>query len=346
MPSVALLWLLSAVMAVAIVAVLVALLLLRGLGPSRESRSEARRLRLVVLLSKAKWDKRDEVRLRDAPPALVADVCIELLNMVRGDEKARLVEAGRRAGVADVLGERLKSWSHGVRLGAAGALGDFVDNDVAGRLREALDDAVPAVRLAAAISLASAGRAPPLRLLIEKLELGTAECSRFILRLFRDRAAADPAEVIALLTGENVSTSAKAYAAEALGAEGNYEAVPVISALALDERTDPEDVVGYVQVLGELAHPGAATAIERSLRSPHWRVRAAAADAAGKIRLSATVDVLADLLDDPHWLVRLQAGEALGKLGAAGDETLRAVSRGEGGPAQEAARMELVQQSQ
>lgn len=343
MPALLLLWQLSAILVVTIVLMLIALVLFRLLGPLREAGREARRLQLVMLLSKVEWTAADQARLSRAPPGLVADVCIELLQMVRGDQKDRIVDAGRRAGVVEILCERLKSWSHGVRLGAAEALGDFVDDPVADALGAALEDPVPTVRLAAAISLTGVGRAPPLRMLIDKLELGTAECSRFILKLFRDRAAAGPDEVKALLADEGVSDTVKGYAAEALAAAGDHAAVAAIASLVLDGETDRSTMAGYVQVLGELAHPDAADAIEYALRSDHWQVRASAADAAGKIRLSSSIDTLTALLADSHWLVRLRASEALGKLGAAGRSALTDTSRTAHGPAREAAAIELAQ---
>lgn len=345
MPALRLLWNLSAILLVTIAFMLIALVLIRLLGPLREAGREARRLQLVVLLSKAEWTAGDRARLSTAPPSLVADVCVELLQMVRGDEKDRIVDAGRRAGVVEILCERLGSWSHGVRLGAAEALGDFAGDSVAEALGAALEDPIPTVRLAAAISLTGIGHPTPLRTLIDKLELGTAECSRFILKLFRDRAAADPAEVKALLADDDVSDTAKAYAAQALAAAGDYEAVSAIAALVLDSATDRSSVASYVEVLGDLAHPDATAAIEHALHSEHWQVRAAAAAAAGKIRMSSSIGTLTALLADGHWLVRRHAGEALGKLGAAGERALTNVSRTARGPAREAAAIELAQRT-
>ena len=344
-PTLHFLWQLSAILVVTIVLMLIALVLIRLLGPLREAGREARRFQLVVLLSKTEWTARDRATLAGAPPALVADVCIELLQMVRGDEKHRIVDAGRRAGVVEVLCERLASWSHGARLSAVEALGDFVDDAVAESLVSALEDPVPTVRLAAAISLASAGRAPPLRTLIDKLELGTAECSKFILRLFRNRAADDPDEVQALLTDDSLSDSIRRYAAEALAAAGDYTAVSAISSLVLNNETSQSAVAGYVDVLGEMAHPDGGAAVKHALRSNHWQVRAAAAGAAGKIRMSSSIDALSRLLADRNWLVRRRAGESLGKMGAAGERVLTDVSRTAHGRAREAATIELAQRT-
>lgn len=343
MPDLDLLWLLTGILTVVVLLLLLALLLLRIILPRREARSEVQRLELATLLTKSSPVAADTVRLSSIPPDLVADVSLELMQMVRGDEKVRIVEAARRSGVVEVLLDRLTSWSPGIRLGAAEALGDFVDDNVDEQLRAALDDPIATVRLAAAISLASADRAPPLRLLIDKLELGTAECSRFILRLFRDRVIANPEEVAALLEEEGISGTAKRYAAEALAAEADYASVAAIAALVLDADTDPLEVLGYVAALGELAHPGATEAVEHALCDDDWEVRAAAASAAGKIRLLGSVERLTGLLADPHWLVRLSASEALGKLGERGTNALIQVAATASGAAREAATIELAQ---
>ncbi len=342
-PSLGLIWLIAVVIAAIVALLLTGMLVLRLWRPLREMNRDARRRQLVALLTQPTLAARDEARIGKAPRALVADVCIELLQMVRGEEKARIVEAGRRAGVVDTLHARLRSLSPGVRLAAAEALGDFVDDEVAGWLDTALDDATSPVRLAAAIALAGADRAPPLRRLVDRLELGSADSSRLIIRLFADRAAAHPEEVAALLTDAAVPDLAKTYAAEALAAQGNYDAVPAIVDLVRDPETSAVLLPGYLAVLGRLAHPAATPAVEHGLNHDDWQVRAAAAEAAGRVRMTASVARLEALLGDEHWLVRRQAGEALAALGRAGEEALERAAVIAEGPAREAATIELAQ---
>jgi HEAT repeat protein len=75
-------------------------------------------------------------------------------------------------------------------------------------------------------------------------------------------------------------------------------------------------------VLGRLGHPAAAGAVRHCLESPAWWVRAAAAEAAGRIGLLDTARVLVRLLADPEWWVRFRAGEALARLGEPGRRLL------------------------
>lgn len=345
-PSLDLLWTAFAAVGVAVLAMLAAMILVRLFSPFQEARREARRLRLVGLFLKPAPTPAEEAAVRRAPAALVASVCIELLEMVRGGQKRAICAAGGRYGVPERLRRQLRMRSWGKRLAAAEALANFDGDENAAALATALDDRWPAVRLAAAISLASNGRAPPLDELVAKLGLGTEESSRFILRLFKEGAARDPQEVEALLDNDAVPPAVKTDAADALAAQGGYESVDAIAALVLDADAPEEvdTVPGLVRILGDLAHPSAAEAVSHALDSDLWQVRAAAAEAAGKIRLSDRVDRLSDLVGDGHWLVRFQASEALIRLGDAGDVALRRLAGTTRGPQREAAQIALGRQ--
>ena len=320
------------------------MVLRRLISPFQEARREALRLQLVKIFLNPDLPAIELERLRSAPSSLVALVCAELLELVRGAEKQTIVAAGIRFGVPETLHQRLCSRSLGKRLAAAEALGEFNDDTTAERLHAALDDPAPAVRLAAAISLVMNGRAPPLQVLIERLSLGTKESSRFIVKLFRERAESDPSEVEALLSRDDLPLAVKVDAAEALAAQGSYDAVGPIASLVLDSDHEEADALpDLLRALGELAHPGAAGAIEHGLASDIWQIRAAAADAAGKTMLTSSIDRLAQLVHDKHWLVRFRSSEALARLGRSGHQALRGVARSTRGSPREAALIALRQ---
>ena len=110
---------------------------------------------------------------------------------------------------------------------------------------------------------------------------------------------------------------------------------------AADEESDLRPRI--FRALGRIGHPAGHGAIIAGLDSPDWRVRSAAAEAAGRSALKDAVPQLAALLDDDEWWVRLRAGEALARLGAAGKLALHRAAVGDAPIARTAAKATLAE---
>ncbi len=323
---------------------MLSLIVARVIINRRAAGQQSERRRLVPLLLSAPPCSERLANVQRASD-LLTDVAIELVQLVRGADKEAFVATSYRLGIPATLRHRLRRRrSPRLRLAAAEALVDFGDELSISHLSEALDDKNPDVRMSAAIALAKAGKAPPVSVVIDKLGLGSTVNSMLMVGLFRDIGAYRPREIRALVENEVTLPYVKAAAIDALAASGDYSLVPVVVSLALEADPFGEELPRYLRSLADFGHPAAAPAIEHGLDSPAWTARAAAAQAAGKLRLRSTVERLASLLDDPQWWVRFRAGEALASLGKPGHRLLREVSSSGSELASTAARLTLAEQ--
>ena len=337
------LWLVSLVLSGVALLIMVALIVARVINRRRQKTREAERRRLVPLLLDT--EPRDDLPEKaERAPDLLADLSTELVQMVRGTDKENFVASSTRLGVPERLRHRLDTGSPRTRLAAAEALADFGDEDSVERLREALDDPNSDVRLSAALGLAAAGEAPPVRLLVERLGIGTRENSLLIVGLFRDIATERPEEIKNLIEDDQMPAAVKVAAIDALSVSGDYSLVPLIVDLAIKSDPNGEELPRYLRALGDFGHPAGAPAVEYALDSEAWWARAAAAQAAGRIGLNASAERLAELLDDPQWWVRFRAGEALVALGEDGHRLLREVGNRGTDLARHAATLTMAEQ--
>jgi HEAT repeat protein len=243
---------------------------------------------------------------------------VELIQLVRGDERERFAARATRLRVPDQLRRQLKRGNARERQRAAEALGQFVDAKTISSLRAALDDPNPDVRLTAAISLAEKGEAPPASELVERLGIGREERSLLVASLFKEIARHRSGDLELLLRDERTPRDARVAAVEALAGSGRYELVPLIAQVVLDTPPGDRVLPRYLHALAEFGHPAAEAAVARCLESPRPQVRGAAAAAAGRIGLASLASRLEALLEDPSWGVRFSAGRALARLGEEG----------------------------
>jgi HEAT repeat protein len=334
------LWFLSIGIASAALIIMIGLLLARLiLGRTGRAR-EAERRRLIPLLL---GNRHDSALGSGGRSDILADLSVELIQLVRGSDRDRFVEAATRLGVPERLRRHLDSGSARTRLAAAEALAEFPDERSIARLLAALRDPSADVRLTAALSLAAIDRTPPARELVELLGIGTRENSLLTVALFRDIAERRPDEVRALILDAGVPAGAKAAAIEALSASADYTLVPLVTTLASTADSDDPVLPRYLGALADFAHPAAEPAVKRCLGSPSPEVRAAAARAAGRIGLTPLAPYLKELLADSDWWVRFRAGEALTLLGEEGVRLLRETAELEREPARTAATLTLAE---
>ncbi|QNM82489.1 HEAT repeat domain-containing protein [Sphingomonas sabuli] len=340
MTSLETLWLVSLAMAGVSLGIMVLLLIARLITAGLTRRRLAERDRLVPLLlgDDAGGPAPDFNR------KLLTTLAVELIELVRGAERDRLVAAATAMGVPERLRHQLDSGSPRVRLAAAEALAQFADDKSIARLRAALQDRNSSVRIAAALSLAATGQTPPASELVYKLGIGSTENSLLAASLFRDVAERRPEELKALLVDPAIPAGAKAAIIESLSASADYTLVPLIVSL-VGEEDNPRHLTRYLRALGAFGHPAAEPAIRRALENPHWEVRGAAARAAGRIGLTGLAPNLRRRLGDSEWWVRFRSAEALTLFGPAGEAILRDVAASDSEPGRTAATKILAERN-
>lgn len=342
--SLADLWTLSLLLSAVALLIMTGLIVARVISAQRTRDVETQRGKLLPLLLGSASDE-ELARLRSSGPDVLGALVIELIELVRGNEREQLVATATRAGVTDILRRRLTSGPVRSRIVAAEVLGNFLDEHSTAALETALDDRDDGVRLSAALALASSGRAPPADLLVERLRLGTDEHSMLIVTLLSEIARDRPGEVRLLIESKDVPAPVKAAAIEALATSGDYTLVEVIGRLAQEADDRAPELPRYLRGLASFQHPAGAEAVLPRLTSSNWWVRAAAAEAVGRIGLTEATAQLTGLLDDHDWWVRFRAGEALVRLGERGLNMLTKTCEQGTERARQAARLTLAEQA-
>lgn len=276
---------------------------------------------------------------------VLTDLSVDILELVRGAEKARFAERLANMGATGRLHARLRHGGARTRMLTAAALANFGDAETRVALTQALDDRNPEVRLTAALSLAVDGHAPPPEEVIRRLGLGAHETSLLTVMLLVEMAQTDLESVRALLGDTASAPSVRAATAEALALCDDFVAVPIIGALAIAADPWASELPRYLAALARFRHPAGAPAVLHALASPAAEVRAAAAHAAGRIGVAGALDRLEQLLSDSGWWVRFEAAQALSQLGEDGERRLRRIARVGDEPARETAALTLAEQS-
>lgn len=256
---------------------------------------------------------------------LLADIGVEFLELVRGDDRARYAEVLSRLGVDETLLTRARRVSGTRRASAAEALAAFPSPRVVSALHRLLGDRDAETRMSAAIALVEMGRAPKLRDLLDQLgrEIGQ---SRRILQLVEQVARTEPEAALSLALDASAEVVHRLAVIEVLGNLRDQSAARPLAELA--QVAEPELGAVCVRALGAIGHPVASGVVAATLDHADWHLRAAAAEAAGRIGIVQTVERLGELLDDPNWWVRFRAGEALMALGRSGRARLTALATG------------------
>lgn len=344
MSALEVLWLTSLILAGGALCIMLGLIAARMIDDRRESVREAERRRQVSLLLAAQ-PSREHFEGVDPAADLLTDLTLEIIQLVRGEERENFIASAGRLGVPERLRERLRRGSVRTRLTAAEALAYFGDPQSVEALEAALDDPSPDVRLAAALSLTAADEAPPAVALVERLGIGTRENSLLTITLFREIARKRPGEIKALVFDPQTIPAVKAAAIEALTASADYSLVSEIADLATRAQAGSEELPRYLHALGEFGHPAAGPAILQCLESAVPRVRAEAAEAAGRIGLAEAAPRLGELLGDEDWWVRFRAGQALVRLGRVGETLLTSIAEAGPEPARRTASLTLAERS-
>jgi HEAT repeat protein len=336
-------WLVSWSLCGSAAAVLGGLVIYRGLANRRAVRRLGLRTQGIERL-------KARVEQAAAKPGVAADnvltnLAVDILELVRGDEKAAFAERMAAAGVAARLRVRLGRGSTQTRILAASALASFNDRETVAALTRALDDRRREVRLTAALSLATQGNLPPAREVIERLGIGGRETSLRTVMLLVDLAEADVEDVRSLLGDPAIPPAIKAGAADALARCDDFAAVPAVAELVLAANPAAAELPRLLGALAEFEHPAGTEAVLHCLSSRSPPVRAAAAHAAGRILVGAALGKLEQLLGDADWWVRFKAAQALLRFGDRGQRRMQYAAGASEEPARETAALILAEQA-
>ncbi len=341
MSALLLIWTVSLVLAVAAVAVMGGLVLLRLVSHWRRDRYLAARRQLTPLLLAG--EQIDPEQFRHIPDHVIADLSLNLMQLVRGPERAAFIVSATQLGVPERLARRMRAGAARDRMNALQGVAQFDDSNARDALRRALGDRDRNIRLAAAQALADKEEAFEVIDLVEQLDLGTGQSSRLAVSLFASIARTRPQDIKALVLQLDQKIEVRLAAVEALAETGDFSLVPMIAALALGARDGTEELPRYIHALGQFGHPSGAQAVHLALSSESIAARAAAAQAAGRIGMVDAADGLIVLLDDAEWWVRFRAAEALVAIGAPGIARLRNTAERGGGVAAEVAEAILAE---
>lgn len=309
----------------------IALVWMAGLIIARLFRenSEARRKADRQMLSKACLDIMagaddavESLRPFQHRSRLLAETLLEVLGLVRGVERDRLITSLVKAGVDQRLRSRLTRGSRTGRLAAVEALSAFPSDETRFHLRRLQQTSGDAeLRIATVRTRIEIGDPPRARDLIADLSGRSDKDSLLYAPVLRQLAIDAPDDALAGLSIPDLGVAARALMIDAVGAGGDYRALPTLSLMAT--AGEPVLRMAAVRALGSLGHPDAADTIAEALKDEAWDVRAEAAVAGGKIGTPALTPRLVALLDDPVWWVRFRAADALTRMGGGGLDALR-----------------------
>jgi HEAT repeat protein len=252
-------------------------------------------------------------------------VALDLLMELDGAPRARLVAMMRRRQVDGRLQQGLRRLNQAKRLAAAEALLFFPSPQTREALLAALRDRDLDVRLAAAASLVKQNAAPPLD---ELLPLLTRKGRGMPLRLgqiLRDYGEHEPGAVIAAARDATLHPFIRAKAVETMAVVKGGRLMSALQSLVMSPEPDIRAAV--LRSIGKAPSENSRDAVALCLRDQSWFVRAAAADAAGRLGLYELAPVIVPLVDDDLWWVRFRASEALERLDAVGRRALQEMAK-------------------
>lgn len=291
------------------------------LEKKRGLRREAILGQIIRGLEDPDWDP-SLVELVRRNRRLSADLFSEISELIRGENRDRVLALCREAAIHPWLLGQLRSWNSERRRLAADTLKLFPGEKTVSALVGALDDRAEEVRLTAASSLSALSAMPPLRMLMEKLVEPTRSQSLLLQRLIDSAAVTSPAEVMELARSSPERDFLRPLALSALGKAGHLSLSSEIASFIADD--DPEVRAAALASVAALGDFSARDLIKRALSDRVQFVRVRAIAAARALELRDLAPELTLLLDDANWWVRFRASEALAAMGQAipGDRVL------------------------
>ena len=295
---------------------------MRERGDTRRLRS--RQALIVALVTPDAEPIRRAASLTVLDGETVAETLLEVLALVRGSDRDRIVETAIDKGAPSVLRKQLAEGQVRTRILAAEALAFFPEAETHRALQSAQYDADARVQVAALKSMVGIGAPLSIDDLLARISAGGKRRQSALVGVLRMAVASQPTEAISALSRTNLAALVRIQLIDSLAAAQASDSFDMIAALTDDENIEIR--AAAIQALGVLAHPLGAPIIARALEDGDWRIRLKAAEAAGRLGLFEFSEPLCALLSDEIWWVRFRASEALAALGEKGIAALRAVA--------------------
>ena len=345
MEGLLLLWWTSILLAMAALVWISALVigrLFREQRDARRARDRDRACDAFMDVMNGAGDALGRLRGVDHRARLMGEALLELLAMVRGSERDRLIAALLSIKMDDRFRRRLFRGGIAGRMVAAETLSIFPGPETVEALQAALRQSRNGnLRVAVMRSLIELDAAPPLAEVLQDVHRSRGSESLLYLPLMRRLVNGDTRAALRAFGDPATPPKARVILAEALGASGDFRALRPLCVAAT--APDMELRIASVRGLAAMGHPAAEPRILAALEDPVWMVRSAACEAAGRIGLRAAVPLLLDQLSDPVWWVRFRAGEALSALGPMGVQGLQGAAAGQGDVPRRAASLALAE---
>lgn len=339
-----LLWVSSWIGAAAAVAWMVLLILARIIHDRLEVRRARGRGAIVqsyLELMRGDLDAMDRLSRRKGSVPVMAEAFLNVLDMVRGGERERLIESLDAFGFDTMLRKLMKRAEPTAKLAAIEALAAFPGAETEAALRRATHGPGAELRLAAVSSLLTIGAAIDLPELLAEMQRRRDPWSGSMIDTFKLIAERQPGDCATAFGRTDLPVPVRVMLANALGASGDYTILPILAEAVGD--SSPMIRVAGIKALGRLMHPACGPVLARGAADPDPRVRAAAAMAIGDTGLTALIPRLVTLLEDSTWQIRFQAAEALARMGAPGRDALLKAAVGGPGTAAEMASLTMAE---
>jgi HEAT repeat protein len=322
-------WLISLVVAAISPLIMIVLVVNRvfynRLRQRRKARADELTMNVLLYLDDENMDEAWFDSLRGRDKKLLGSLAGDLLRLVRGDNRAILINLLRHLDTVDRQIKLLMNGNKGERITACANLAYFDDDKVIDVLTATLDARDFDVRISAARALADLGRIPSVDILIDKLDASTGLRSRALGNLFRDLGQVAVPQLTEVAADLGQTEQFRILAINALGQIGDYAAIDPLVELVNDPLLEIRAAV--YRSLAVLSHPVVSSILPGGLHDVSWEVRTQAALCAGRVGAVNVIPILIKLLADNIWWVRYRAGEALYAMGDVGLEMLQIVAK-------------------
>jgi HEAT repeat protein len=263
------------------------------------------------------------------PPLLPGDepalfsVALDILRVTRGRDAERMRILTEIWNLRPYLKRVLARGSRNQKIRVLTLLAHYTDEESLELLLQHVEADSIYVQLAALRGVAERGNVGHLAHVLKALARSretNVPLLTDILRRFGQQAVPALEE----LSVRAVAPGIRYAAISALGEIGSLQAFQLLCELARGAE-EAGARVRALKSLAQLGDPRAEAAIREAMSDENERVRSAAAEAAGRLRLRMLLPALANALGDKAWDVRYRAAESLYHLGAPGVATLQAV---------------------
>ena len=246
--------------------------------------------------------------LRQADPAALIEIASRLLPLFSAKEREVFETALARSRLALFMRGRIGGANEAKRLLYCELLGVLGSERASGTLKKAMDDPSPAVRIAAAISLAARGEIVNVRALLARLGTDARRSAR-LTYLFEELLVERLEDVRSIAGDLKLEPRVRISASVALSRLGEAEYRDRVGRMVADPS--PPVAAAAARLLLEGPHPDAAPLIAKLLASNSTMVRREASECAARLQDVGLAPALRRVLRDRDPVIHAAAARSL-----------------------------------